>query len=56
MTEKGAKPVVVVDEAEWSSMVETLYLLAPSNREHLLASIAEVEAGDVVEFDPTIAT
>jgi antitoxin YefM len=54
VTRQGAQSVVVIDATEWSSLTETLHLLTPGNREHLLASIAEAESGQVVEFDPTI--
>ena len=53
VTRQGAQSVVVIGAAEWSSLTETLHLLAPGNRAHLLASIAEAEKGEVVDFDPT---
>ena len=42
---------VLVSESEWESMVETMYLLGnPANRERLMKSRAEVEAGDIYEY------
>jgi antitoxin YefM len=44
----------VVDEAEWSSMVETLHLFSsPANARRLLDTMDDIEAGKTVEFDPT---
>jgi antitoxin YefM len=54
VTRHGAQSVVVVDEAEWESITESLYLLSGPNGEHLLASIAQADAGEVVEFDPKL--
>jgi antitoxin YefM len=55
VTRQGAKSVVVVDEAEWSSVVETLHLFSsPANARRLLDTMDDIEAGKAVEFDPTI--
>lgn len=49
---RGQENVVIVPESEWDSMEETLYLLrSPKNAERLLASIAELEAGDGEEHE-----
>jgi antitoxin YefM len=53
VTRQGAKPVVVVDEAEWSSAMETLYLFSSrANARRVLDAMDDIEAGNVVEFDP----
>ncbi|HYC05329.1 MAG TPA: type II toxin-antitoxin system Phd/YefM family antitoxin [Azospirillaceae bacterium] len=53
VTRKGAEPVVVVSQSEWNSIQETLYLLSnPANAAHLRRSIAQLEAGDTVEWTP----
>jgi antitoxin YefM len=50
VTRQGAGSVVVVDEAEFSSMVETLHLFSnPENARRLLAAMDDIEAGNVVE-------
>ena len=48
-TDSG-ETVVLLSLEEWSSMKETAHLMRfPANREHLLESIAELEAGKGVE-------
>ena len=48
--------VVVVDAAEWSSVVETLHLFSsPANARRLLDAMDDIEAGNVTEFDPQAA-
>ncbi len=40
------KPVVMVSLEDWASMEETTYLLSnPANRAHLMASLADAQAG-----------
>jgi antitoxin YefM len=52
VTRAKGKPVVVVSLEDWASMDETSYLLAsPANRNELLASIAELNAGKAVPRD-----
>jgi antitoxin YefM len=52
VTRQGGEPVVMLSLAEYESLEETLHLLRdPANAEHLLASLAEAEAGKFVEFD-----
>jgi antitoxin YefM len=54
VTRQGAPAVVVVDATEWASLIETLHLFSsPANARRLLDAMDAVEAGDVVEFDPT---
>jgi antitoxin YefM len=54
VTRQGSRPVVIVDESEWLSMVETLYLFSsPTNARRLLDAMDDVDAGHVVEFDPS---
>jgi antitoxin YefM len=54
VTRQGARSVVVVDEAEWSSMVETLHLFSsPANARRLLDTMDGIEAGKAIAFDPT---
>lgn len=46
----NAEPTMVIAESEWRSIQETLYLLSsPANARHLLASIADADAGLGVE-------
>jgi antitoxin YefM len=55
VTRDGHDPVVVVTQADWDSLNETLYLLGnPANVEHLTESIAEFERGEGIEmvYDP----
>jgi antitoxin YefM len=50
---QGSKTVVMVSEDEWSGLQETLHLLGnPANAAALLRSIADLNAGRGVEFDP----
>jgi antitoxin YefM len=56
VTRQGARSVVVIDEDEWSSMVETLHLFStPANARCLLDAMDDVDAGRAVEFDPAAA-
>ncbi|MDN2582752.1 type II toxin-antitoxin system Phd/YefM family antitoxin [Aquibium sp. ELW1220] len=46
----GHEPMVVMRLADWQAMDDTTYLLSdPANREMLLRSIAELDAGKGVE-------
>ena len=48
----GHEPMVVMRLADWQAMDDTTYLLSdPANREMLLRSIAELDAGKGVERD-----
>lgn len=50
VTRQKADPVVMVSLADWTAMEETLHLMASrANAERLLASIAEMDAGDGAE-------
>jgi antitoxin YefM len=50
VTRQNHEPVVVMPLAELEGLRETLHLLStPANAEHLLKSIAEADAGHVVE-------
>lgn len=52
VTRRNREPVVMLALSEYESMTETLHLLRnPANAEHLLASIAEAEAGAFIEPD-----
>jgi antitoxin YefM len=52
VTRQNGEPVVMLSLAEYESLEETLHLLRdPANAEHLLASLAEAEAGKFIEFD-----
>jgi antitoxin YefM len=47
VTRQNHHPVVIVALSEWEGMKETLHLLStPANAEHLLSSIAELDAGE----------
>lgn len=53
VTRRNGEAVVMVSLAEWNSIVETEYLLSnPANAEALRKSIAQIENGETVEFDP----
>jgi len=53
VTRQGAEPVVMIAEAEWASLQETLHLLAnPFNASRLARSVAALDAGEGVAFDP----
>jgi len=50
VTRQNARTVVVLSEAEYEGMVETLHLLrSPANAERLLRSIESAEAGTLAE-------
>ena len=52
ITRQNHEPLVVLPLAELEGMRETLHLLStPANAEHLLRSIAELDAGKGVERD-----
>ncbi len=52
VTRQGGEPVVMMSLAEYEGLEETLHLLAhPANVEHLLKSLAQTEAGDLVEHE-----
>ncbi len=48
---KGGKDLVLISLAEYNSLKETTYLLTGKNREILLNSIRELEAGEGQEKD-----
>ena len=53
ITRQRGKPVVIVDLDDWNAMTETNYLLStPNNTRHLLDSIAEADAGNLIHVDP----
>ncbi|MCD6543137.1 MAG: type II toxin-antitoxin system prevent-host-death family antitoxin [Flavobacteriaceae bacterium] len=51
ITRKGRKDLVLISLDEYNSLKETTYLLTGKNREILLNSISELEAGKGVEND-----
>ena len=52
VTRQNHEPVVILRLADWESMNETLYLLSsPANAEHLQQSIADANAGKLIERD-----
>jgi antitoxin YefM len=52
VTRQGHDPVVLLAQAEYDSMVETLYLKSsPRNAARIDASIAELNAGKGIERD-----
>jgi len=46
ITRKSGKDLVLISLDEYNSMKETTYLLSGKNRDVLLKSIAELEAGE----------
>jgi len=52
VTRRNAEPVVVLSLTEYKALEETLHLLGnPANAERLLKSIAQAEAGQLVEHE-----
>lgn len=52
ITRRNHEALVVMPLAEWEGMRETLHLLSsPANAERLRASIAEADAGQLVEHE-----
>ena len=52
VTRQNAPTVVMIAEDEWQGMLETLHLLQnPANAERLMRSIAEADAGKLVEHE-----
>ncbi|MGZ8158527.1 MAG: type II toxin-antitoxin system Phd/YefM family antitoxin [Methylobacter sp.] len=50
ITRKNEAPVIMMSLEDYQAMEETTYLLrSPANARHLLASIAELEAGNGIE-------
>ncbi|TAN70378.1 MAG: type II toxin-antitoxin system prevent-host-death family antitoxin [Methylobacter sp.] len=50
ITRKNEAPVIMMSLEDYQAMEETTYLLrSPANAKHLLASIAELEAGNGLE-------
>jgi antitoxin YefM len=53
ITRQRGKPVVMIDLDDWNAMQETMYLLStPNNAKRLMESIADAEAGKLIEVDP----
>ena len=52
VTRQNGEPVVMLSLAEYESLEETLHLLSdPANADRLLRSIAQAEAGQLVEHE-----
>ena len=52
VTRRNGEPVIVLALSEYESLEETLHLLSnPANAERLLRSIAQAEAGQLVEHE-----
>lgn len=52
VTRQGEESVVMMAASEFEGWMETIHLLrSPANAAHLLASIADAEAGKFVEHD-----
>ena len=50
VTRQNARTVVVLSEEEYEAMMETLHLLrSPANAERLLRSVANADAGKLIE-------
>lgn len=53
VTRQNARSVVIVSEAEYDGLVETLHLMKnPVNAARLLRSIGDADAGRLSEHDP----
>lgn len=54
VTRQGKESVIVLAEGEYESLQETLHLLStPANANRLRQGLEQLEAGQVVEKDPT---
>jgi antitoxin YefM len=52
VTRRNAEPVVLLALSEYESLEETLHLLSnPANAERLMKSIAQAEAGQLVQHE-----
>ena len=52
VTRRGGEAVVIMAQAEYESMEETMHLLStPENAERLLRSVSQAEAGELTEHD-----
>ena len=52
---RNGEDVVLISLRDYESLDETAYLLrSPANAKMLEESIAQVAAGNVIEFDPTL--
>ena len=52
VTRQNDENVVVISQAEYNSLMETLYLIGDkSNYDHLMRSISQLESGDYSERD-----
>lgn len=55
VTRQNARSVVMISEDEYEGLMETVHLLSsPANAARLLESIKSINAGETVEFDPTV--
>lgn len=53
ITRKGHEPVVMMAQSDYSSIMETMYLLSnPTNAQELLSAIREADEGKFVEWKP----
>jgi antitoxin YefM len=56
VTRQNARPVIVLSEAEYEGVMETLHLLqSPANADRLRRSIKSAEAGEVTEREVVAA-
>jgi antitoxin YefM len=52
ITRQKAEPVVMVSLEEWNSILTTLHLLSsPANAERLVSGIAQLDAGEGIEYE-----
>jgi antitoxin YefM len=52
LVREGHEPMIVMRLADWQGMDDTAYLLSdPANKEMLLRSIAEADAGKLTEHE-----
>ncbi|HYF06618.1 MAG TPA: type II toxin-antitoxin system prevent-host-death family antitoxin [Acetobacteraceae bacterium] len=50
VTRQGRRSVVMISEAEFEAMQETLHLLrTPANARHVMESVAQADAGRLIE-------
>lgn len=54
VTRQKGRSIVIMSEAEYEGMMETLHLLkSPANAARLMEGLTALGAGDAVEVDPT---
>ncbi len=54
ITRRRGESVIMMAQSEYDALMETLHLLrSPTNAQRLLASVAQIEAGSIIEAELT---